>query len=183
MSHFIIISSPHSSRQFREDWYELMRKNEHHKESRFNQRREHDMKVKLLRTQVEDRDKRIEELEEKNEDRDKRIKKLEATNKYLTKFYRDNCRDNKDRRPRCAEGAATSAAAEGRRTRRGAREHDQHRNNPEAIELAPIDSPSAASSSVAASRREKPSVELQDQKLIVDTKQKPTGRVHGVQRP
>ena len=170
-----------------------MRKNEHHKESRFNQRREHDMKVKLLRTQVEDRDKRIEELEEKNkrkeeleeknEDRDKRIEELEATNKYLLNFYREYCRDNKDRRPRCAEGAATSAAAEGRRTRRGAREHDQHRNNPEAIELAPIDSPSAASSSAAASRCEKPSVNFQGQKLVVDTNQKPTGRVHGVQRP
>ena len=165
----LIISSVHSSRQFRESWYELMRENEHHKESRRNQKREHDMKVKLLRTQVEDRDKRIEELE--------------GTNKYLLNFYREYCRDNKDRRPRCAEGAATSAAAEGRRTRRGAREHDQHRNNPEAIELAPIDSPSAASSSAAASRCEKPSVNFQGQKLVVDTKQKPTGRVHGVQRP
>ena len=174
-----------------------MRENENHKESRRNQKREHVMKVKLLSTQVEDRDKRIEELEEKdedrekrieeleekNEDRDKRIEELEATNKYLLNFYREYCRDNKDRRPRCAEGAATSAAAEGRRTRRGAREQDQHRNNPEAIELAPIDSPSAASSSAAASRHEKPSVKLKDQKLIVDTKQKPTGRVHGVQRP
>ena len=149
--------------------FELMRKNENHKESHLNQRREHYMKVKLLRTQVEDRDKRIEELE--------------GTNKYLLNFYREYCRDNKDRRPRCAEGAATSAAAEGRRTRRGAREHDLHRNNPEAIELAPIDSPSAASSSAAASRREKPSVDIQGQKLVVDTNQKPTVRVPGVQRP
>ena len=143
-------------------------RHKYHERTR-NARREYDKKVQLLSKQVDDRDVRIKELEHKN--------------KYLTKFYRDNCRDNKDRRPRCAEGAATSAAAEGRRTRRGAREHDQHRNNPEAIELAPIDSPSAASSSAAASRCEKPSVNFQGQKLVVDTNQKPTGRVHGVQRP
>ena len=49
---------------------------EKYKESLRNQRREHAMKVQLLRKQVEDRDKQIRELEEKNW--------------YLTQFYREH---------------------------------------------------------------------------------------------
>ena len=142
-----------------------MRKDHENRESRHNQRREHDKKVRLLSKQVEDREKRIEKLEEKN--------------KLLTKFYRDN----KDRRAPQPESAAT--AGEGSRTRRSARDRAQHRNNPDLIELAPTDSPSAASSSAAAvSRRGKPSVTIRDQKLIIeDKKKRPTTRVPGVQRP
>ena len=157
------------SRKYRMLKVDLMRKDHDHKESRHNQRREHDKKVQLLSKQVEDREKRIHELEEKN--------------KLLTKFYRDN----KDRRTGCGESAA--AAAEGSRSRRSAREREQYRN-PDLIELAPTDSPSAASSSAvaaaagAASRRGKPSVTIRDQKLIIeDHKKKPTSRVSGVQRP
>ena len=148
-----------------------MRKDHENRESRHNQRREHDKKVRLLSKQVEDREKRIEKLEEKN--------------KLLTKFYRDN----KDRRAPQPESAAT--AGEGSRTRRSARDRAQHRNNPDLIELAPTDSPSAASSSAAAgaaagaaSRRGKTSVTIRDQKLIIeDHQKKPTSRVPGVQRP
>ena len=140
-----------------------MRRDHDHRESRHNQRREHDKKVQLLSKQVEDRERRIKELEEKN--------------KLLTKFYRDN----KDRLPRCGESAVTAEAS---RTRRNARDREQHRNNPDLIETAPTDSPSAASSSAAASRRGKPSVTIRDQKLIIeDHQKKPTIRVPGVQRP
>lgn len=154
------------SRKYRKLSDDLLRKEHDHNQSRRNQRREHEKKVQLLSKQVEDRERRIQDLEE--------------TNKLLTKFYRDN----KDRRPRCGDSAAAGAAAEGSRSKRSAREREHHRN-PDLIELAATDSPSAASSSAAAvSRRGKPSVTIRDQKLIIeDKKKRPTTRVPGVQRP
>ena len=130
---------------------------ENHKESLRNQHRERELKVQLLRKQVEDRDKQIRELEEKNW--------------YLTQFYREH----KNQQPRCGEDTATFAAGEGNRTRQSVRERIQHRNDHDLIEAAPTDSPLPASSLAVASRRVKPSVNItKDQKLISDTKQKPT---------
>ena len=118
-----------------------------------NARREYDKKVQLLSKQVDDRDVRIKELEHKN--------------KYLTKFYRDH---NNEGCLRHGEGST----AEPVRSRRVARER-----NPDLIEVA-TDSPSAASSSTS-KRGKKTSVTMEGQKLVIA--EKPTGRVHGVQRP